>query len=79
MMLDAMAGENADAAIIHVNGQGDGHGAFGKLQAAAFIVWHLQPIGDQIELPARHAKRRVIVNFHAASLARRGDLAMQIR
>jgi hypothetical protein len=76
-MLHAMAGKNLGRAVIHVDGQGDGHGAFGELEAGAFVLGNLPVFGHQIELLASHAKGRVIVNVHAGSLVKPGHFAIE--
>jgi hypothetical protein len=55
----------------------DCHGTLGKLEARAFIGGNLQPIRHQIELPARHAKRWMIVDIHARILTNPRRLAIE--
>ena len=64
MMLHAIAGENFGRAVVHVNRQRDGHGAFRKLKPLAFVGGDLKMVGDDVKLSARHLKRRMRVDFH---------------
>ena len=64
MMLHAIAGENFHVAIIAMNRQRHGHGAFWKFQSIPFIRHNSKVIGDEIELPASHVERRMLVNLH---------------
>ena len=77
MMLHPVAGEDLRPAIVHVHGQGDGHGTFRVFEAGAFIVRDLQPVRHQIELLARHAKRRMIVDFHGQILIQAAGMTIE--
>ena len=64
VMLHAVAAENFAWSRHPVDRQRDGHGALGKFEALAVAVGNLQPVGDQVKLPARHLKSGVIINLH---------------
>jgi hypothetical protein len=68
MVLHPVTGEHLGVAIVTMNRQRHGQGAFGILDPVAFRVGDLKVIGDQIELLAGHLKSRVVVNVHRASL-----------
>ena len=78
VMLDSIPRKNLDPATIKVNGQRHRHGAFGELETGALILGYLQKIGHDIKLPASHAKRWVIVNFHGHRLGPFSLLVKQI-
>jgi hypothetical protein len=76
-MLHAVAREHPGGAVIHVDGQRDGHGAFGELKAGAFVLRNLPVFGHQVELLTRHAKSRVIVDLHGGTLIRPGTFVIE--
>src|SRR5688572_28543216 len=64
MMLNPVALEDFGAAIVPMNGDGDGDRTLGIFQAVAVIRRDLQVIGHQVELLAGHAKRGMVINVH---------------
>jgi hypothetical protein len=69
VVLDAVAAEDVDRAVVEADGQGDGHGAFGEFESIPVVLRDLQAVGDDIELLAGHVEGGVLVNFHGAKLA----------
>ncbi len=64
MMLHAVAGENFNGAVVHVDGQRDSQGALGKFQALAVTGGNLEMLGNDVKLPTRHLESRVRIDFH---------------
>src|SRR5438105_1738907 len=54
-----------------MNRQRDGQRAFGIFEAVAFVSRNLEVVSDGIELLARHAESRMVVDFHERALTRR--------
>jgi hypothetical protein len=47
-----------------MNRQGDGQGTFGEFEPVALVLRNLEMVGDEVELLARHAEGRMVVDFH---------------
>ena len=62
MVLDAVAGKNAHAAVVAVDGQRDHDRAFGQQEPVAVVGGNIEVIGDQAELLAGHVESRVRVD-----------------
>jgi len=65
VMLHPIAAEDPGRTVVHVDGQGDGQGAFRKLEPLTLADRNLKMIRYQIKLPASHLESRVCVNFHS--------------
>jgi hypothetical protein len=76
-MLHTIAAEDPGRTVVHVDGQGDGQGAFGKLEPLTLADRDLEMICNQVKLPASHLESRVCVNFHKAVNSTRFDLVAQ--
>src|SRR6188768_3605978 len=66
MVLHAIALEGLGAAIVHVDGQGDGDGPLREHEAVAIVRWYLQVIRDDLELVGGHLENVVVVDVHKA-------------
>src|SRR5260370_42496680 len=70
-MLHAVAHEDLCRAIVTMDGQCDGHRTFWEFEAVTLRGRNLQVVSDKIKLPARHAERWGVVDFHGGRISRK--------
>src|SRR4051812_7187048 len=68
MMLHAKAGEDFDASVVALDGNGHGHGAFGKFEAVAIVGGDAKPGRHNVELSGRHFEGGMLVDLHERKL-----------
>ena len=65
VVLDTVAGERVDFAVVHPDGEGDGDHPFWPFGAFAEFLGEVEDIGGEIELAGRHGEHGILEEvFH---------------